>query len=543
MAKTLIPNPAILHLDRAIPDGDTILLVASSKRTVVACPDCGKAAQRIHSRYPRTVADLPWQGIAIRFRLGVRKFFCDNKECNRRIFAEPLPEVVHRYARKTVRLSDALTELAFLVGGEAAARIARTFGLIISPDALLTAVKRAPIPTSSTPRVLGIDDFAFRRGHTYGTLLIDLERRCPVDMLSDRDAGSVTNWLKNHPGVQIISRDRGRCYKEGATLGAPDAVQVADRFHLLKNMGDTVEAILKRHHRQIREAAREVAKTAETVGQPGQDKESRLPTRTRLGKEQTFQRRNARFEQVHKLHTKGYNQRAISEETGIDRKTIRKYLRLTACPVTARRPPRVTLLGPFHSYIKQRWEEGCHNAAVILREITEQGYKGKGTELRDFVKPFRTNGVPQSRSPGGGIGEGIPAPSVVRWWLLGHSTTKDARKESWQRDFIETLGRLCPEIAVVQELAVTFGTMVKERRAEELDGWLERAKNCGVSEIGGFAKGLVQDEAAVRAALSHAWSNGPVEGQVNRLKFLKRSMYGRAGFDLLRARVLHRFAA
>ncbi len=540
MAKTLIPNPAILRVDKAIPEGDRITLVASAKCITGTCPDCGKAATRIHSRYDRTVADLPWQGIAVRFHLSVRRFFCDNRDCSRRIFAEQLPEVVNRYARKTVRLADALTELAFLVGGEAAARIARTFGLLVSPDALLNAVKKAPIPSFSEPRVLGIDDFAFKKGHIYGTILIDQERRCPIDLLPDRDADSVAGWLQQHPGIEIISRDRGKCYREGATAGAPDAVQVADRFHLLKNLGDTVEEILKRHHRQIREAAHQLAKTAEIEAQ-----ETPKPlTQEEQRKAEGHQRREERFAEVQALHQQGHGITSIARKTGFDRKTVREYLKEETCPQYPVRYSRPGILSPFHDYLEKRWHEGCHNAAVLYQEIVALGYTGKGTRLRDFLQPFRVGSVPRSRSPAGvRVREGVPAASVVRWWLLGHSTTKDASKASWQRDFIATLGSICPEIRAVQELAVAFGTMVKDCRVDELDGWLERAKSCNISEIRGFAKGLVQDEAAVRAAMSRPWSNGPVEGQVNRLKFLKRSMYGRAGFDLLRARVLHRVAA
>ncbi len=159
----------------------------------------------------------------------MRKFFCDNRDCERRIFAESLPAVAARYARKTSRLAEALRELAYLAGGEAAARIARPFGLLVSPDALLLHLRRcSPQPASPAPRVLGVDDFAFRKGHRYGTILVDLERRRLVDLLPNRSRESLTTWLKRHPGIEVISRDRASAYAEGAALGAPKAEQVAD---------------------------------------------------------------------------------------------------------------------------------------------------------------------------------------------------------------------------------------------------------------------------------------------------------------------------
>jgi transposase len=197
--------------------------------------------------------DLPWQGQSVRIELTVRKLFCDNHDCSRRIFTEPLPAIAARYARKTCRLADALLELVLLIGGEAAARIAKTFGLLVSPDALLQATSRASTPAVPIPRVLGVDDFAFKKGHTYGTILIDHERRCPVDLLPDREAATLEAWLQAHPGIQIVTRDRAEAFRTGITRGAPQAVQVADRWHLLKNLGDALEKLLTRRHRHLQQ--------------------------------------------------------------------------------------------------------------------------------------------------------------------------------------------------------------------------------------------------------------------------------------------------
>jgi transposase len=492
---------------------------------------------------------LPWQGNTVTIEATVRKFFCDNRECQRRIFTEPLPRVAARYARRTERLADALRELTFLVGGEAAARIAKAFGLIVSPDALCDSLKKAKPADVQDPRFLGVDDFAFRRGQHYGTILVDLEKHCPIDLLPDRDAESLAQWLKNHSGVQIVTRDRAEVYKNGITVGAPNAVQVADRWHLLKNLGDTLERFLHRHHCSLVETTRQMNErsvpsdvtTLPTA--PPKDL-----TAAESAKSHRQQKREERYQRVRELHQKGMSQRAISQQTGLDTKTIRKYLHAPICPHPTKRRSRSGLLTPFQGYLKRRWSEGCHNAAVLFDEVKQQGYCGRYTILRNYLQPLRarlpleqrwtTGPVPRSRSPGNKAR--YPGPATVRWWLLGKYHRSDEEKAGWQRDFVERLVHLCPDVGVFQALAQEFSQVVKGYPGADLDSWLTNVQGVSIAELRSFAKGLLADEAAVRAALSLPFSNGQVEGQVNRLKLIKRSMYGRGSFDLLRMRILHR---
>jgi transposase len=248
---------------RLLPEGlePESVLVGPSDLTVRAgvpvacarCPICKRRSERVHSQYERTVSDLPWRGVSVRLKIRARRFFCENRGCQRSIFCERLPEVA-AHARKTERLEEALTIIAFELGGEAGARLARELGLPISSDALLERIRRAPRLGAEQVKVLGVDDWAIKKGHSYGTILVDLERRRVVDLLPDRTAEALAEWLKAHPNIEMVSRDRYQPYIDGIRAGAPKAVQVADRWHLLKNLTGAVECLLERERISLGEA-------------------------------------------------------------------------------------------------------------------------------------------------------------------------------------------------------------------------------------------------------------------------------------------------
>lgn len=257
-----LPPSALLAIDAVTMQAGVILIKANVIASAVDCPTCQFTSTSIHSHYQRTLLDLPWQGCCVRIQLNCRKFFCKNPDCQSKIFTQPLPRIAARYAHKTERLAQALDQLVLLVGAEAAARIAKTFGLLISPDALLDSIHKSPPPDQPTPRVLGIDDFAFKKGRRYGTILIDQERGCPVDLLPDREAKSVEAWLLAHPGVQIVTRDRAEVYRNGVSAGAPGAIQIADRFHLLANLTQALQESLTPHKKHfVRTATSQSAAT------------------------------------------------------------------------------------------------------------------------------------------------------------------------------------------------------------------------------------------------------------------------------------------
>jgi transposase len=456
-----------------------------------------------------------------------------------------MPRVVSAHARRTVRLDEALTLLGFALGGEAGARAAAGLGMAAGPDTLLARVRRTPLPEQATPAVLGVDDWAKRKGQRYGTILVDLERRRPVELLPDREAQTLTSWLRAHPGVEIISRDRGGAYAEGAREGAPAAIQVADRWHVMKNLSETLERLLTRQHRLVSQAAKGVMTEppspppATAAVQELSPNATTVLTRAERERAERRGRNLARYAEATEMRQRGAKLREVAAAVGVSTRTLRRWERRGGYPERTDYK-RQSILDPFLPHLARRWAEGCHNALGLWRELCAQGFRGSKEIVRYHLSRWRaqlpthlrySRGVrttaPQSLTP--------PSPRRAAWMLL----KVDEELKAEHRAFVESLCGLSPAVAAAGRLAREFSRMVKERQAAALAGWLDEAGHSGLPEFEGFAAGLRRDHGPVMAALSCAWSNGQTEGQINRLKMIKRQMYGRANFDLLRARVLH----
>jgi transposase len=405
-------------------------------------------------------------------------------------------------------------------------------GVQVSDQTVLRLVTRHPETGVPRVSVLGVDDFAFRRRRAYGTVLLDLEQHRVIDLLPDRSQLTFARWLQQPPEVQVISRDRGGDYAAGATLGAPHAVQIADRFHLLQNAGEVLERCLTRHHAALAQAARALVSADAAVRST-----KRTPAQARY-KHERRQRRREQYERVVGLHQQGVSAVQIAKQTGLARGTVLKYVRAATFPELAPRP-RPRQIDPYLPHLRERWNAGEHNARALWRDIRQQGYGAGDAQVRRVVNAWRLDPHTHGNQPTVAVG---PAKEELKTysahktrWLLGKPAAELRKGEA---HYIETLKALCPQIAQAQTLLERFRTLVTQRHPDHLDAWLDQCAQSGISELGGFAQGLRRDYAAVQAALQYAWSQGPVEGHVNRLKTIKRQMYGRAGFALLRRRVL-----
>ena len=528
----LLPDASCLKLEYSAAEQQLITLVVKTTPKRAHCPTCQSPSQRVHSRYRRTLADLPWQGIRVRLLLHSRKFFCSEPDCPQAVFTERLPSVVPPYGRQTSRFAQAVLQLGLALGG--AARLAWHLGLRVSRDTLLRAVRHAPEREAVWPQVLGVDDWAWKRRYRYGTILCDLERRRVADLLPDCEADSLARWLEAHPGVEVISRDRAGAYAEAASRGAPQAVQVADRWHLLRNLGEALQRVVEREQVQLRRAAESVltGRAARTPPQPVaepqvSDKLLRRPSRAEQAKQERRSRRLARYTEALQLREQGLSQVAIARRLSLSPRTLRRWAGVGHCPEGFRPRRKRRLLDPFVPYLEERWAS-CHNAAQLWREILLQGFTGSAGLVRQWAAPRRQDPPTEPHRADRAV---VPTSRQTAWLLLRDS----ADLEPEQQSLLETFARLSPPVETASELAREFRRMLRQRDHEALSGWLERVKG---TELGQFAAGLRRDEAAVRAALRLPWSNGQVEGQVHRLKLVKRQMYGRAKFDLLRARVL-----
>jgi transposase len=514
-------------------------------QTVTPCSICNVPARRIHSRYRRTLTDLPWSGYSIQLKLSVRRLFCDNTQCERRIFTERLPKVALPWARRTSRVAKRLAMIGLALGGAAGARLSQRLGLTVSRNTLLRLIRRTPFPLVATPRVLGVDDFSFRKRHTYGTVLIDLERRRPVALLNDREAETLAQWLKAHPGVQIIARDRSKAYAEGARQSVPEAVQVADRFHLLQNLVEALEQVFTAHTEYLRvvnEAGIRLslpthgATTAIPVPPP------LLQTRAQTKATERRARRLARYEQVWALHAQGWPGGSIAKQLGIGKSTVFRYLRTPTFPERQGRSDRGrSLLDPYKSLVIERWNGGCYDARRLFRAIQTHGYRGSYCTVARYVRRLHQAQAPTARRNRrqGRMAVIEPPKRALTPRSAAHLVLR--RVEKRDDDDVQRLAQLQAQHAELAEaiaLAQEFMDLVRHRQSEQLDSWLAWAAQSQLSAFRRFAKRLWEDYEAVKAGVTLPWSNGPAEGHINRLKMLKRQMFGRAGIDLLSRRFL-----
>ena len=494
--QSLCPDPSIWRIVLISPHKYQIIIHLEPHQKEAHCPICGTLSQRVHSHYLRHPFDLSWSGWPVQLWIICRRFFCDCPDCPRSIFSESFPEVLKYYAHRTYRLQTLLLEIAHASSAEGAARLAKALGYPISSDALLH-LQRQETLVIQEPRAIGLDEFSLRKSPyiNYGTLIVDLDRHRPIEVLDSDQVEPVAEWLKSHPGIKIITRDRDESYATAGRLAAPSAIQVADRFHLVRNAGE----VLKRLFR------------SQSWKMPHLDPKL-IPTPHKI----------ALWEEANKRRSEGESRQTIATGLGLCTATVSRYLTQDRPPT---RTPRLihTKIGPFLSYLQQRREEGCYGTRQLYEEIIKMGYQGKLTKVFMALRHLREGqDLPK------------PPPPLLRWLLRPSCTLKPEEHQDLNQILL-----LNPTLAEGYSLKEQFVEIIHQGAISDLYQWLKDAASCGLKYFERMAYGVQKDLEAVINALVLPQSNAQCEGQICRVKLIKRAGYGRAKTDLLRKRVLH----
>ena len=521
----VLPHLAPVAVEAAGVTGGRVQIWARVRADGASCPHCGQFTQRVHSGYERRLADAPAGGQPVTIRLAVRRFFCGNPGCGAVTFAEQVQGLTTPRARRTPLLARMLTAAGLALSGRAGARLSGALGLPAGRSSMLRLVMALPDPQTGTVKVLGVDDFAFRRGRDYGTILVNAETGEPVDLLRDREAQTLAQWLREHPGTEVICRDRAGAYAAGARDGAPDAIQVADRWHLYHNLAGHVEKTVARHRHCLQQTspepqAPEPAASQDAPGlQPAAAPQAAAPT--------LADRTRQRYEQVQALRAQHLGITAIAARTGLARQTVRRFCRAASADELLAGPARSrpSLLDDYQPYLRQRWTEGCTSARQLHTELRQRGYTGSYGAVANYVLPFRR----ASAAP--------PAPPRTRdlasWILTSPGNLGDDEKAE-----LAAARERCPHLDALTGHVTAFAEIITTLHGDRLGDWITAVEADDQPDLHSFTRGLKHDHDAVLNGLTLPWNSGIVEGNVNRLKTIKRQMYGRAAFPLLRKRVL-----
>jgi transposase len=504
--------PVGLAVEALAQSTDAIVVTVRSGAIEGRCPECGAASRRVHSRYLRQVSDLPCSGRRVHLRIMARRFFCGVERCRRRIFAERFDDgVVARRSRRTARLECIVHHLGLALGGRPAASFAKRLMVPVSNDTLLRVVRRRARCHSERLRVVGIDDWAYRRNHRYGSIVCDLERRRIVTLLPDRERATVETWLANHPEIEIVSRDRGGGYGEAAAKALPHVVQVADRWHLMENASAAFLDAVRKSMRSIRAAigattiSPELLTCAEKLQYDG------------------FLRREETNAAILTLAEKGIAIKEIRRRTGHSRKLVRQVIRGERTDVFRIRQSSLDTHLPF---LDGQWTAGCRNGAELWRRLKDRGFRGSQRVIGEWAtRRRRAEQISQEQL------QRVPsARTIARMMTTGRDQMSKAN--------IITLAAIqtgVPMLVEARNLIDRFQAIVRQSVAADLDPWIIDART---SLVASFASGISLDRAAVCAAIIEPWSNGQTEGQITKLKLVKRQMYGRGKLDLLQARLI-----
>jgi len=508
-ASTLVPRGFVV--DDATSDEAGVLIMVRSVALVSACPGCGARSGRVHSRYRRRLADLPIAGRPVRVVVLARRFYCNAVLCGRRVFTERFDaDVLAPWARRTARLDHIVHHLGLALGGRPAASFARRLMMPVGKDTLLRVVRRRGSPRFVPPTVIGIDDWAWRRNQRYGTLICDLERHKTIALLPDREPATAEAWLSEQPQVTLIARDRGGGYALAAAKALPEATQVADRWHLMENASRAFLDAVRKSMRQIRAAT-----GAATIN-------PNLLTSAERIQYEGYLRREEDNATIVGLAKEGLTIREIVRRTGHSRGLVRKILRGQRSDIFRSRESSLELYLPW---LDTRWAAGDRNGAALWRQLQGQGFRGSLRVVTEWATRRR-----QADKTDNALIRAPVARTIARLLTIGRD-----RLSKSETITVAAVEDGVPLLIEAREIIAAFQAMIRKRAVDTFDHWLEQAKS---SIVTSFADGILKDRAAVVAAITSAWSNGQTEGQITKLKLVKRQMYGRGKIDLLQARVI-----
>ena len=517
---------------------DIFTITAHSTRICPCCPLCNTPAQRFHSQYIRQIMDLPSGGNRICLQVLVRKCFCDVSMCARKIFAERLAPFVEPLARVTTRLFQVVQAIGLATGGMMGARLADRLGIRTSWMTVLRRIMALSTEPVEKLSEIGVDDFAFRRGHKYGTILVDMISHKVIDVLPDRKSETVAAWMSEHPEITLVSRDRGGDYATAARLGAPQAIQVADRFHLAKNLSEIVEVVLARIRPEIRQTIQSEENLQEddfllTDWKPKSEGEEQQAHLARQA-----ERRDC-YQQMMQWYEQGLPTRDIAHRSGVTRRTVQNW-RQKGAPYEKPRRKRSSCFDPYAEQAIALVQNGTSSSLQVWHALRAQGFRGSYNTVHRFLETLP--GYIKQRRGNVELSKTIPehplhnfkAQEAV-WLFMRDPHDLDEKDQS----ILQALLQASPTAHTLYQLVQEFLTLLRQREGERLDAWLEKAKISQIGEFSRIVKSIERDKAAVQAGMTVPQNNGLVEGKVNKLKLLKRMMYGRAAFPLLRQRVLH----
>jgi transposase len=538
----LFPQLAGVRVHRLEDTGGAVVISASCTASSGCCPACGSPSARAHGGYSRTVADGAAGGRPVLITLGVLRFRCVNPSCPKATFALQADGLTSRYCRRSVPLTQVLTGFGLELAGRAGARLAGRLGITVHSSTILRLVAGLPEREAGTaPEVLGIDDFALRKGQVYGTVLVDMGTGGVVDLLPDREAATVEAWLKARPGAAVICRDRGGAYAEGARAGAPGAVQVADRWHLWHNLAEYAQKAAARHRGCLLAAGHGApgGDDREGGGKPSPQEPCPGPGSQAppdgfldtLGRERRLvARTRERYADIRARLDEDQSVSAISRATGLDRKTVQRFARAGSVDeLLVRAVTRESKLDEFKPYLCRRWNEGARNASALHAELLRQGWAGSAQPVRRYLAQFREAGAAAAPPPA------VPKTRQVTRLLL----TRPDHLQPDEQAQLAAIRAQCPHLDSLAGHVSAFAQMMTSLTGSAgLDAWLAAVEADDQPELHSFAAGIRHDKEAVTNGLTLPYSSGKVEGTVNKIKTVKRQMYGRASFPLLRKRIL-----